>query len=115
VALLFDNDDPDTTKGFRNLKEADEASPSGEIRLGLEKLWQRFEPYADNEFIKEFGRHNEERFWEMYLGVQLLNGRKALCRRDKLPKARRDEGPDFCIRKGRRRIWIEVIAPGPGD
>ena len=51
----------------------------------------------------------------MYLGVRLLEGRKALRKKDKLPKAGRDEGPDFCIQKGRRRIWIEVIAPSPGD
>jgi hypothetical protein len=29
--------------------------------------------------------------------------------------AQRDTGPDICIRKGRRRIWIEAEAPGPGD
>ena len=51
----------------------------------------------------------------MYLGVRLLDGRKALRRKDKLPKVVRDEGPDLCIQKGRRRIWVEVIAPSPGD
>jgi hypothetical protein len=51
----------------------------------------------------------------MYLGVRLLDGRKALRKRNQLPKKERDEGPDFCIQKGRRKIWVEVIAPSPGD
>ena len=74
MALLFDNDDPDASQGFKNFKAAPEGSEGGKIRLGLEKLWRRFEPYADKQFIKEFGRHVEERFWEMYLGVRLLDG-----------------------------------------
>jgi hypothetical protein len=115
VAQLFDNDDPQASQGFKNLKTAPADSNGGQIREGLEKLWVRFEPYADKEFIREFGRHPEERFWEMYLGVRLLDGRKAVRKRGQLSKKERDEGPDFCIQKGRRKIWIEVIAPSPGD
>jgi hypothetical protein len=54
MALLFDNDDPDASQGFKNLKAAPEDSEAGKIRLGLEKLWNRFKPYADKYFIKEF-------------------------------------------------------------
>jgi hypothetical protein len=115
VTLLFDNDDPNASQGLKNLKNAPAGSTGAQIREGLEKLWSRFEPYADKEFIKEFGRHLEERFWEMYLGVCLLDGRKALRKRSQLPKKERDKGPDFCIQKGRRKIWVEVIAPNPGD
>jgi hypothetical protein len=115
--LLFeeDNDDPDASQGFKNIKNAPADSTGGQIREGLEQLWSRFEPYADKEFVKEFGRHPEERFWEMYLGNRLLEGRKALRKRSQLLKRERDEGPDFCIQKSRRKIWIEVIAPSPGD
>jgi hypothetical protein len=35
--------------------------------------------------------------------------------RCKAETCERDEGPDFCIQKGRRKIWVEVIAPSPGD
>jgi len=35
--------------------------------------------------------------------------------RKALPPAQRDTGPDICIRKCRRKIWIEAIAPSPGD
>jgi hypothetical protein len=71
MAQLFESDDPDASQGFKNLKAAAADSTGGQIRGGLETLWKRFEPYADKEFIKEFGRHPEERFWEMYLGVRL--------------------------------------------
>jgi len=86
MARLFDNDDPDATQGFKNLKTAPADSTGGQIREGLEALWKRCEPYADKEFIKEFGRHSEERFWEMYLSVQLLtaarrSGNEISCRR----------------------------------
>jgi hypothetical protein len=90
MALLFDNDDPDASQGFKNLKAAPAGSEGAKIREGLEKLWKRFELYADKEFIKEFGRHPDERFWEMYLGVRLLEGRKALRKRNQLPKKQRD-------------------------
>jgi hypothetical protein len=112
---LFDNDDPDATQGFKNLRAAPADSEGGKIQAGLEEFWQRFEPYADKDFVKEFGRHPEERFWEMYLGVRLLEGRQALRKRNQLPKKARDEGPDFCIQQGHRKIWVEVIAPSPGD
>lgn len=115
MALLFDNDDPDASQGFKNLKAAREDTAPGQIWLGLEELWRRFEPYADKKFVKEFGRHVEEQFWEMYLGVHLLHDKKAIKKKSELPKALRDEGPDFCIRKGRRNIWVEAIAPSPGD
>jgi len=47
--------------------------------------------------------------------VRLLEERKALRKRNQLPKKERDEGPDYCIHKGRRKIWVGVIAPSPGD
>jgi hypothetical protein len=115
VAQLFDNNDPDASQGFKNFKDASAGTAGAQIREGLEQLWTRFEPYADKAFTKEFGRHVEERFWEMYLGNRLLEGRKVPRERSQLPKKEREEGPDFCIQKGRRKIWVEVIAPSPGD
>ena len=81
MALLFDNDDPEASQGFKSFQAAEDDTTGGKIRHGLEELWKRFEPYADKEFIKEFGRHVEERFWEMYLGNRLVEGRKALRKR----------------------------------
>jgi hypothetical protein len=42
-------------------------------------------------------------------------GPQSAKKKNKLPNAERDEGPDFCIQKGRRLVWIELIAPSPGD
>lgn len=99
MALLFDNDDPDASQGFKNLKAAADDSTGGKIRLALEELWSRFEPYADKQFIKEFGRHVEERFWEMYLGVRLLEGRKALRKKTSCQRRSAMRGRIFAFRR----------------
>jgi hypothetical protein len=99
MARLFDNDKPDASQGFKNFKAAPADSTGGQIREGLETLRKRFEPYADKEFIKEFGRHPEERFWEMYLGERLLEGHKALRKRNQLPKKSATRGLTSAFRR----------------
>jgi hypothetical protein len=42
MALLFDNDDPEASEGFKNFKAARADSEGGKIRQGLEILWRRF-------------------------------------------------------------------------
>jgi len=111
---LFDVIDPTAAVGYRNLQAA-QYSTEAAIKDSLEALWARYEPYADTNFCAEFARQPDTRFWEMYLTVQLVDTGKRVCRRDQLPAGRRDTGPDICIPKGRRKIWIEAIAPGPGD
>src|SRR5262249_38661152 len=64
---------------------------------------------------KRFLREPEERFWEMYLALRLLDARRKLHTRAELTAAVRDRGPDICIKKCNRRIWIEATAPGRGD
>lgn len=112
---LFDLDDAKFNQGYRNLRSALAGSTSAQIREGLEDLWRRYEPYADTNFCSEFAAQPEPRFWEMYLSVCLLASRNKLRPRAELPAADRDEGPDICISKGRRKIWIEAMAPSPGD
>ncbi|MCK1735719.1 hypothetical protein IVA79_17635 [Bradyrhizobium sp. 138] len=52
----------------------------------------------------------------MYLGTHLVRGRKKLISRKDIAFCRNgDKGPDLGIRKGRRTIWIEAIAPAKGD
>lgn len=70
---------------------------------------------CDTNFLKAFSEEPEDRFWEMYLAVVLLKARKRLRPRAKLTKASRNKGPDICIPKRKRKIWIEAIAPDPGD
>lgn len=112
---LFDIDDLQAALGYRNIRKA-EYPIEAEIKAGLEDLWAVYEPYADANFVTEFSKQPDNRFWEMYLTVQLLRCRKKLLTRDELPRCKNgDKGPDVCVRKGSRRIWIEAIAPSAGD
>lgn len=111
---LFDIDDPNAALGYRNIR-AGASEDEAEIKAGLEALWVKYEPYADTNFLKAFSEKPEDRFWEMYLAVVLLKARKNLRKRAKLTKASRNKGPDICTPKRRRKIWVEAIAPDPGD
>jgi hypothetical protein len=111
---LFDVTDPDADQGYRNIQAAEQPSELARIRESLESFWLRYEPYADGNFRQEFARQPDARFWEMYLTVRLL-ARKKLSTRVEVTAARAKGGPDICIRKGKRKIWIEAIAPEPGD
>jgi hypothetical protein len=99
-------------RGYLNLKTA-RYPEEQEMREQLSRLWSIYEPYADAAFRQGFARDPNARFWEMYLGCRLIEGGKNL-----LPAADRprDGGqPDICVLDGERRIWIEAIAPEPGD
>jgi hypothetical protein len=111
---LFDIDDPNAHIGYRNLRAA-AYPPEQAIKDGLERLWLRYKPYADTNFCAEFRRRPDERFWEMYLAIHFLDARKKMRKREELTTEQRDTGPDICIRKGRRRIWVEGIATGAGN
>jgi hypothetical protein len=110
---LFDIDNPDAHVGYRNLRLA-EFPVEQEIKAGLEALWARYEPYADRNFCQEFSRQPDNRFWEMYLTVRLIDAGKKVRSRAELAAAERDAGPDVCVRKGSRKIWIEAVSPEQG-
>ena len=109
---LFDVEGANLDLGFENLKAA--KSPIEQrLRAMLQEMWERYEPYADQDFRHGFARDVDGRFWEMYLGCTLLEAGRAL-----LPVAeRRHEGgqPDLCVLDDGRRIWIEAITPGEGE
>jgi len=111
---LFDCDNPDAHVGYRNLR-AGEFPTEREIKAGLEALWSRYEPYADANFCQEFSLQPDTRFWEMYLTVRLVDAGRKVRTKAEVPRANRDVGPDICIQKGTRRIWIEAVAPDQGD
>jgi hypothetical protein len=111
---LFELDLPDVQVGYRNLRRA-EFPQEQAINKGLEELWRRYEPYADTNFCPEFARHPDKRFWEMYLAIRFLGARRKMRKREELTREQRDTGPDICISKGARRIWIEGIATGVGN
>jgi len=79
----------------------------------LEKLWARYEPYADSNFRTAIASDFHSRFWEMYLAVTLLDLGFQLRPRREMG----EEGPDICISSAETNIWIEAIACGasPSD
>jgi len=96
----------------------------------FESHWNRYAPFADRDFAHRLndafirlaaGEPGELRrtsalhcfqrlFWEMYLGVGLLDRHLPL-----VPRVNRDEsGPDFLVDAASGAFWIEAIAPDGG-
>jgi hypothetical protein len=78
-----------------------------EYKHFVEQLWNRFYHLSDPHFREDARNHFLQRFWEMYLGVTLLEKDFNLQRHG-------SEGPEFYASVGDRRVWFEAIAPGPG-
>jgi hypothetical protein len=83
---MFDIDDPDAALGYRNIR-AGASAIEAEIKTGLEALWVKYEPYADTNFLQAFSKGPDDRFWEMYLAVVLLDAGKRLRKRAEITKA----------------------------
>lgn len=90
--------------GYRNTRDHPRGARHKEF---VEALWRRFYPLADIHFREDARNHFLQRFWEMYLGVALLEHGFDLHRHG-------GEGPEFYAFIGNSRIWFEAIAPGPG-
>lgn len=80
---------------------------AAQCRDYVEALWDQFRPYADSHFVQDFASHTHQRFWEMYVGVTLLEAGYEI----HAPKP----GPDFGLTLDGRRIWIEAVAATPGE
>ena len=109
---LFSLSGPDLDGGYLNIRAGAHAVER-ELRETLENFWAVYQPFADPNFVAEFAREPESRFWEMYVACQLLDAGKTL-----LPTAersRRGGQPDVCVLDGDRQIWVEAIAPDTGD
>jgi hypothetical protein len=94
--------------GYKNLRIG-KSDMSREIGAYLEQLWVHWSPYADLHFQNECQQAEEkftQRFWEMYLGVKLLEQGKEI--------QSKDTGPDICLIHEGKKIWIEAIAPSSG-
>lgn len=79
-----------------------------EIRLFIEDLWKRYQPYADPHFRQQIQVDIHARFWEMYLTCAFLDKSLHVKNED------RGRGPDILIEDGTSRIWVEAIAPSSG-
>ena len=83
-------------------------------RKHCEDLWKEFCAHGlnDSNFLTEFRLHTHQRWFEMYLAVSLkgvgLNVKRP-------PNSKRKGGPDFLIKNGKRKIWVEAVCSGPGE
>ncbi|HUS54634.1 MAG TPA: hypothetical protein VMY41_11595, partial [Thermohalobaculum sp.] len=95
--------------GYQNLRDG-ENGPCLAIRECIDHLWESFYPFADKDFVSEFARQPDARFWEMYLTTSLLANGKNVRPRAERPKA----GPDILVEESGTRVWIEAVTFGPG-
>lgn len=99
---LFQSSTNTPNKIYRNVRDSDHPMMVDARQLCID-LWNRFEPYADENFITEIQRDFSARFWEMDLTCFLMDlGKDVDC-----PKP----GPDV---KVDRSIWVEAICPTQG-
>lgn len=89
-------------KNVRDLPHHDKA------RKFISYLWNIYKPFADPHFREDAKNHFLQRFWEMYLTVTLIEHGYEIHRTG-------HEGPEFYIEQNNKRIWVEAIAPGPGE
>ena len=107
---LFNAAGPNCDPLWEKLRNGDNPRYSA-VKRELELMWENYQPYADPNFRQEFANHVHQRFWEIYLACHLLDHKRKL-----MPRAKQSsKGPDILIEEGMRRIWIEAVAPTPGN
>lgn len=112
MASLWSVEGDDVDKGYANIR-AGASKTEKELNEHFDAIWAKFEPYADTTFIKQFSKDPDAHFWEMYVGCCLLeDGRKLLTAQERKGEAGL---PDICVVDGKKRIWIEAIAPDAGE
>lgn len=81
-------------------------------RLFLEEIWKVFAPFADINFSKEIKsiKKFQSRFFEMVLGYWLVKTGAHL----EESKLKNDGGPDFVVKTGGKKVFIEAIATNRG-
>lgn len=91
---------------YRNVRDNPDFA---EDRAFVESLWTRYPSYLRDRTCRSNARNDFlARFWEMYLAVTL---------RERGFKLERfgNEGPEFYFMHNNRKVWIEAVAPGPGN
>jgi hypothetical protein len=103
---LFEFDVAKASPEFIALRDE---SRNAQMKKLAQEMWQKFSAWADPNFPEQFSQHVHPRFWEMYLGVHLLENNFQL-----VPKKSSD-GPDFHILLDGKNLWIEATAPESGS
>lgn len=83
--------------------------PAGR-RETIQRLRNRYAPFADRNFDQELRTQFAPRFWEMWLACALLDRGISLVPRSERASA----GPDLCVKDRVRTMWIEAVAPTAG-
>ena len=97
---------PDLDPSFLSIAAAPQ---NQEFRNEVERYWQTYRPFADNDFITEIRKEFHARFWEMYLTVSLLENNHNVQPQNKT------EGADVLIKNSdSKRVWIEATAAKQG-
>lgn len=91
--------------GYTNIRDF---SHHEKARQFIAYLWEHYKQFADPHFREDAKNHFLERFWEMYLTVTLIEHGFNINRVG-------EEGPEFYIEQDGKKIWVEAIAPGPGE
>lgn len=118
MKTMFTDEFPDDVQSDEELEKIKAKYPnyedyyvaSGSIKERREKfdeMYQVYAPYADRHFLSDLKKHFHERTWEMYIGYVLAKNGVTFSSTDK--------GPDFLIETPDGKIWIEAVAPGPGE
>jgi hypothetical protein len=89
-----------------NLLRSTHPCASG-ARDEINRMWNWYRQLAEHDFPLRFATDPQSKYWEMYLACTLKDVGFQV--------RRKEEGPDFWIESDRGRIWIEAIAPEPGD
>lgn len=103
LSLLFDPKIKLTDEVYRIVRDKPRHKAKKDF---LERLWQKYEPYADRGFKKIIAREFHQRFWEMYLACALMEQGHQL-----KPKKKKGDGPDICLEIDNLQIWVEAVAP----
>jgi len=78
-----------------------------------ENLWARYQPSGDGDdhFLKDGKIHFHQRFWEMYLFCALEDRGTSVQK----TMGGQNGGPDFSLKIGATKYWIEATAPKAGN
>lgn len=81
-----------------------------DIRDKCEVLWKTFEPIADHNFPEEFSKQFLARFWEMYIGVKLLELHPEV-KNGAIASSSNKPAPDFLV----GNVFVEATVAERGN
>ena len=80
-----------------------------EWHQALQLMWTDFQPYAPRGFRKNLRVSFHQRWWEMYLTLGCVRLGFTV------KTFRNDRGPDILIELEGQKVWVEAVAPRPGE